>query len=114
MQPGVCGHARQSPEEDEPPSSGCPFRALPAKHESCLATRARARREVLARRQDIHGYPDLARVLLKILGQAVGAVDLSVLLTEPLSHHAFHYVVAHRPTPAVRATARAPRPRGGR
>jgi hypothetical protein len=26
--------------------------------------------------------------LLKILGQAVSAVDLSVLLTEPLSHHA--------------------------
>src|ERR1700730_4105139 len=90
------------------------LRALLAKRESWLATRTRSHREVLARRQDIHGCPDFPRVLLKILRQAVGAVDLSILLTESLSHHAFHYVVAHRPTPAVHATARAPRLRGRR
>ena len=34
-----------------PPSSGCPLRVLPAKHDPCLAAWARSRREVLASRQ---------------------------------------------------------------
>ena len=111
--PGATGHPA-SARRGGAALSRLPLRALSAKHKSWLATRTRSRREVLARRQDIHGCPDFPRVLLKILGQAVGAVDLSILLTESLSHHAFHYVVAHRSTLAVHATARAPRLRGRR
>jgi hypothetical protein len=33
--------------------------------------------------------------LLKVLGQAVSAVDLSLLVPETLLHHAFHQAVDH-------------------
>jgi hypothetical protein len=68
---------------------------LPAVGETCAATRAATSHEVLPDRQFGHGSPDFHGILLQVLGQTVSAVDLSLLVPEPLSHLAFHQAVDH-------------------
>lgn len=68
---------------------------LPSIHETSSATRASVGPGHVPGHERVHGGPDLRRVLLKILGQAVSAVDLSLLLPESLLHHVLHHVVDH-------------------
>jgi hypothetical protein len=69
---------------------------LPPIHDTSSATRASFGHRHSPGHERVHGGPDLRRVLLKILGQAVRAVDLSLSLPESLPHHVLHHVVDHR------------------